>query len=128
MNPNHAHPAHTSPPELAHVVKTPLSNTSDVLKIEFPVVRYAVPSSHAGSIHAINHVINLENVSHVLKHVINQKGSVDIHVPPNVTLRPDVPRMILASTWSYRLVHVETFNPGHHAEQVYRVNRGNRRS
>ena len=126
MNPKHALLALTSPLEPAPAVKIAPSRMFDVPKTEYLAVRYAVHSFHVVSIHAINHVIDLENVSHVLRLATNPRGYADIPVLLNVMLRLDVPRTIHASTLSCRLVHVETFNQGHHAELRFRVNRGNR--
>ena len=98
MNPKHVLLALILPHELVPAVKTPPSKTFDVLKIEYLAVRYAVHSFHAVSTHAINPVIDLENVNLVLRLATNPRGYVDIPVLLNVMLRPDVPRMIHAST------------------------------
>ena len=98
MNPKHVLLALTSPHEPAPAVKIPPSRMFDVPKTEYLAVRYAVHSFHVVSIHAINHVIDLENVSHVLRLATNPRGYADIPVLLNVMLRPDVPRMIHAST------------------------------
>ena len=98
MNPKHVLLALISPHELAPAVKIPPSRMFDVPKIEYLAVRYAVHSFHVVSIHAINPVIDLENVNPVLRLATNPRGSVDIPVLLNVMLRPDVPRMTHAST------------------------------
>jgi hypothetical protein len=98
-NPPTALPVHTSPLDLAHAVKTPLSNMSDVPNPSSHAVKHAVVSFHADIIAATRHVINKDrgNVGIVLKCAVNPNESVDILVLPFVTRLQSVPKEIHAA-------------------------------
>jgi hypothetical protein len=110
MNKKPARHALTSPLALVHVVRIQQSKTSDVPRNESLVVKFAVHSYHVVSTLATNHVIDLGNAIHVLKSAINRNEFVDTHVPLNVMLRLDVPRMILVHHSSSRLALVVICN------------------